>query len=383
MKIKISRIIIFSAFILTFVLLVTGNKLFHSYSEPKTEYRYLALFAEVASLVKTNYVEEVNPNVTFPGAYSAMLAALDNQSAYLDQEKTALYYLYMQEKTCASGIYGAKNDGYFAVTDVIANSPAAAACLKAGDYIKAVNGKSIYGLSFWEMALALVSEQPTALELVVLKENALDPVKIKVQTVRHLAVEESQPIIEKIRDDILRVNVQRVNAATCAALKQALTQSATNHPHHLLLDLRKYRGGDLNSFTVLCQLLFPQKVTLHLKLKERTETIVLGSTTNPAYRAVVIINPSTILYGELLAVLFKAANPNVTLVGLKTEGFISQLKHVALPDGSSILLSDGLFHLENQKSLNTGLDPDIVVKNQDFDAIIDRSIAILDARQKQ
>lgn len=84
MKKRINLFVLFAAVMLVVVVMVGGTKLFHSNSESKKEYRYIGLFSEVAALVRTDYVKEIEPGDKFPGAYSAMLASLDKLSAYLD-----------------------------------------------------------------------------------------------------------------------------------------------------------------------------------------------------------------------------------------------------------------------------------------------------------
>ena len=66
---------------------------------------------------------------------------------------------------------------YFYITDIAAGSFAEKAGLKAGDIIKAINGKSIYSQTFWEMYLALLSSNSKNISVVLLKTKNGDKKK--------------------------------------------------------------------------------------------------------------------------------------------------------------------------------------------------------------
>jgi carboxyl-terminal processing protease len=380
---RFNRIVIFCAVLLLLVWMVGGKKLLNSFSKAKKEYQYISLFSEVTALVRSEYVEEVEPDRTFPGAYSAMLASLDRTSAYLDSTRTVLYNLYLQGKTCGSGIYGTKSADYFLVTDVAEGSPAKRAGLKPGDMIKAVNGKSIFGLSYWEMYLSLQTAKPAALDIVIFKKGAATPSRLTIKT--KSPTFSTSAVGKKIKKDILLVKLPRLDETHAGALEQLLekeSSAAEGKPLKLILDLRQYSGGSMNALTRVARLLLPGPVNLAVKTKQKEETISLGSGDAYKYRAAVILDVSTIMYGELLAALLKSSASPVTLVGTKTRGFISKLKHIPLSDGSSIVITEGLFLLDGKNLADSGITPDIEIKKEDTAGIIDRCIAVLDTPQK-
>lgn len=385
---KIKYFIFPVVLLVVFFFVFGGTKIFRSFSQAKKEYDYLALFSEVVSLIKTDYVEKIQPAEKFPGAFSGMLRALDKTSAYLDSEQSKIYNLYLQNKVYNCGIYGTRYSNYFYVTDVVKNSTPEACEIKPGCIIKAVNGKSIYGQPFWQMYLSLLSDKPETIELVLLKEGSSKPCKVNVQT----GPPKDTPIFKKIREDIYLVELSRIDKERVTFLKHQLGQEQGrrpgSNPLKLIIDLRKYSGGNLDSFIQLAKLFFNKTIPLKLTLKTKSgeETFSLGSNHALSYRAVVIINKSTRMYGELLANLFKISQPPntsvFTLVGIETSGFISKLKQVPLKDGSSILLTEGLFLLNGKNPGKSTVKPDVKIKAEDFAAIIDRSISILEKTNK-
>jgi carboxyl-terminal processing protease len=375
---KLNKTLFGVVILVVFFFLLGGKKIFKSQSETEKEYQYLSLFSEVVTKVKTKYVEAIDTKDKFPGAFSAMLSSLDPFSSYLDAEKTEIYRSYQQGQFYGCGIYGAKRMNYFYITNVNTGSSAEKAGLKVGDIIKTVNGKSIYAHSFWEMYLSLLSTKPQNLEVILLQTKERDTKKINLQT--ELII--PRTIIKPIQKNVLLVKLSRFDAAAALLLKDRLI---THHkPLKLIIDLRRYTGGDFESFKKIINLFFKGTILLTLKLKDKEEDFLLGSKDALEYQAVVIINRSTRMYGELLAALFRQAGAvaqrPASLVGTSTQGFISKLKAIQLEDGSSILLTEGLFLLNGKPTASKGVKPDIIIKDKASREIIKKSISILNSR---
>lgn len=374
---KFNRFAFFFIILLVLFFIVGGKEIFQFHPEAKKEYDYLSLFSEIISLVKTDYVEEIQPEKKFPGAFTRMLDSLDKSSTYLDVSKTEMYRLYRQDKAYSCGIYGIKRSNYFHIIDIAPNSPADTYGLKPGDTIKAINGKSIFRQSFWEIYLSLLADKPETIEIVLLQneKSSAKPKIIKLET----AAINNDLTVSEIESSIYLVEIPRIDEKNAALLKQKL-ESELSHKKHskLVIDLRKYSGGNLDAFIQLTTLFFPHSIPLTLKTKYNQETLLLGSPRAPSYHAVVIINKSTRMYGELLALLFKDfARENVTLVGTKTNGYISKVKQFPLKDGSSILLTEGIFLLNGKNPAKTGVTPDVRIIEKKSAKIIDRAVAIL------
>jgi C-terminal processing protease CtpA/Prc len=221
-----------------------------------------------------------------------------------------------------------------------------------------------------------MTEKPTPIDLVIVRENTDKPQEIKLQT----QYPTNELRIQKIEKNITHVELTRIDDDQVKILKSRLAQDyLENKPLKLIIDLRKYEGGDIEPFIELTTIFFNRTIPLTLKLKNETESYTLGTDKTPDYQAVVIIDKSTMMYGELLATLFKTygAKNKITLVGNKTRGFTSKMIQIPLDDGSSILLTAGLFLIEGKNPPKTGVIPDIEIKGDEAPTIIDRSIATL------
>lgn len=362
--------------IFIFSYFTAGKKFLKFFSETKKDYQYLTLFSEIASKTKSDYYEEVKPGEKFPHAYSAMLGYVDKTCAYLDARRTKLYELYRTGNFYSTGIYGAVISNYFHISDVVKGSPAEKAGLAPGDIIKAVGGESMYSLPFYQMYLSLLSDKTENIEIIVYKKISKETVKV------HLPTEllESKTRITTITDDILLVEIPRFDQESAACLK-------ANLPHanrlKLIIDLRNYSGGDFESFLEITKIFFNEAANFAVTLEKKntTDSFPVGAKDALDYRAVVIVNKSTIMYGELLAALFQAAGQdkkyNITIIGRKTPGLVAKLLHIKFEDGSSILLSAGFFFIQEKPAAKSGVIPQIDLPANGFDDVIDRCKTIL------
>ncbi|MCK4764671.1 MAG: PDZ domain-containing protein [Candidatus Aminicenantes bacterium] len=378
---RLQKLFFFVVIIFIVFYLMGGPKVFDFFSEKKIDHQYLSLFAEIAGKTKRNYFENVQPGQKFPGAYTGMLRSLDKSSAYLNPRQTAVYDLYRSGTYCSTGIYGVRLSGYFYISDVVKDSPAQKAGLIPGDVIKTVGDNSLYALPYYQMHLSLLSAEPGDIQVSVYKKAAGKTIKINLQT--QLSVSSAR--VKEIAAGKLLVELPKIDKTAVKYLKEKLKNT---RPLKLIIDLRRYSGGDFASFLEIAGIFFndrllqPFPFPLTLKKKKGSREFLLGSKDAPDYKAVVIVNRSTIMYGELLALLFKNCKQGVTLIGAGTPGFISKLKQVKFDDGSSVLLSEGFFLVGGKNAAGSGVTPHIELKNKEFANILDRCTALMDEEQQ-
>jgi len=365
---KISKILFFTSIIFVFFFLFGGKKIFRAFSDIKKDQKYLSLISEITALVKTRYVETVEPCSKFPGAFSFMLNSLDKFSAYLNPKKSKIYRLFQDGSVFSLGIYGRKLHNYFYVTDVIKNSPAFKNGLEYGDIIQAVNGKNLTTFSFWEILLSFFTEGPEKIELVIKKNNSSKINNVTLQT-ESLS---TSPAIRKIVDNIYLITLLRIDIQSVQLIEEKMKIYPASK---WIFDLRKYSGGDFKSFLSLTRLLINKKMPLFLETKKSLEKFLVGSDNSLKYKGLFIISSSTIMYSELLAFLLKIAGK--TLVGSKTLGFMPRLSQFFLQDGSSVLLTSGFLKYQNQELCETKVIPQFEVKESQSETLIKYCIKLL------
>src|SRR5687768_17635743 len=106
------------------VLLLLGAVMGQSAS-PEEPYRHLAVYTEVLSRIKSEYVEEPDiKNVTL-GAMNGMLEAIDPFASYLSADQYKQYLKSYEAKKANPGLVLSRRFGYVGVVNAIPGSPAA------------------------------------------------------------------------------------------------------------------------------------------------------------------------------------------------------------------------------------------------------------------
>lgn len=360
---------LFLVFLLLFVFLYfDGFKLFRNRDESTGSDGYLSLFSKVMDLVKTDYVEDVNPAQKFPGAFSSMVSGVDDYSSYLSEKKSRLFQKYQNERYFGCGVYGVKNEKYFSIVDIRPDSPAYKAGLRVGDIIRKANGTSFFELSFWEMFLSMISETPEPFSLVCMKKKSkslqtltIDPVLIT-----------GDIIFKKINHVIRLISLMRMDMNSVNRIKAEMTK---NQKSKWIIDLRKYSGGNFEAFLEISKIFIHEIIPLSLETRNDKMEYLIGSDSDSMDRCVFIINASTTLYSELLAHFLKVSK--ALLIGETTTGFVPYLEQIYLDDGCSLVLNTGVFKIFNQAVLGRGVKPTVNITTADDTVLFSSCVDIL------
>lgn len=107
--------------------------------------RQLELFAEVFSMVRDEYVEDVTDKELIEGALNGALESLDPHSSYVPQEEHSERQKSARREYGGLGIEITMEAGLVKVNYVIPDGPAAKAGIKRDDFITAVEGDKVLG----------------------------------------------------------------------------------------------------------------------------------------------------------------------------------------------------------------------------------------------
>ena len=150
------------------VLLLVGTTFGRS-SASEGAYRQMAVFAEVLSHIKSDYVEEPNlANVTL-GAMNGLLESIDPFASYLNAEQYKQYLTHKGEYRGDVGLVLSKRFGYVGVVGALAGSPAAKAGLTTGDLIESIKGVATRDMPLAYAELLLRGQPGSNIEISILR----------------------------------------------------------------------------------------------------------------------------------------------------------------------------------------------------------------------
>lgn len=208
-------------------------------------YRQLELFADVLARVEQDYVTEINEEEAMEAAIQGMLASLDPHSSYMN----AADYREMQTQTRGEygglGIEVTSEDGVVRVVSPIDGTPAARAGIQAGDYLTAIDGESIVGLTLNDAVRRMRGEAGSSITVTVAREGT-DPFDVTLQR----EIINVRAVTARVENgDVGVIRISTFNERTGDMLQDAIRQVKRDTGGRLrgvVVDLRNNPGGLLD-----------------------------------------------------------------------------------------------------------------------------------------
>ncbi|HEX8899678.1 S41 family peptidase [Vitreimonas sp.] len=207
-------------------------------------YRQLELFADVLARVEQDYVTEINEEEAMEAAIQGMLASLDPHSSYMN----ATDYREMQTQTRGEygglGIEVTSEEGVVRVVSPIDGTPAARAGIQAGDYLTAIDGESIVGLTLNDAVRRMRGEAGSSITVTVAREGT-DPFDVTLQR----EIINVRAVTARVDGDIGIIRISTFNERTSDMLQDAIRtvrRDTGGRLRGVVVDLRNNPGGLLD-----------------------------------------------------------------------------------------------------------------------------------------
>ena len=337
----------------------------------------LYLLEAVIRLIRNDYLEEKDPLRTIDGSFKGLVNSLDGLSSYLDAENTARYLEQKGVPLRGPGIVVFKRYGAFPqVTGIIEGSPAEKEGLQIGDLITEVNGKATPAMSLVEVNLCLYDKDEVPLGLKVLRDDKtidvnVDRILLSPGPVAHSAQEGTSGIMR----------IARMSAPCVSEIKTKVLPGIRAGKKPLILDLRNCAEGDFEEARQFINL-FLKTESLGYFEKKGAAKEVLASPEEPLLAKlplIVWINQGTLGPAEAVAAVLKEFG-RAKVVGIATPGLAAKHEEIPLEDGTSLLLTSGVFCLNSGVQLwGRGVEPDVPmdVDEQSFQSFLKKTQPLL------
>ena len=325
-------------------------------------YEKLRVFAEVLTLVKKNYVEDVKEDDLIYGAIRGMLNSLDPHSSFMPQDAFKEMQVETKGEFGGLGIQIGTKDDMITVVAPIDDTPADRAGIKAGDKILKINGESTKGMSMDDAVKRLRGAKGTQVTINIYRKDWAEPKDftltrdiIKIRSVKSKVLE----------DKIGYVKITQFQEQTASDLGAAIKKLEQDDVKSLILDLRNNPGGLLDSSVdVSGQFLPGGKLVVYTKGKNENKKEYHTKNDRERFELpmVVLVNEGSASASEIVAGALKDWSRAV-IVGATTFGKGSVQTVIPLSDGSGLRLTVARYYTPKGTSIqNTGIIPDIIVK---------------------
>lgn len=298
-------------------------------------------------------------------AINSMLESLDDPySRYLDKKNYAEQNTSINSKITGIGVNIASMKGKTYVVNVIEDSPASAAKLKAGDIISKVNGKDITGFKTSEVADLVRGPENTTVNLTVVRDSKILIFDIKRKEIKIKTVKSS------IYKNIGYIQILSfIGTTTPEEFIEALEK--TDKTEGLIIDLRGNTGGLLPNAIFIANMFINQGKIVSIVGRNGYKRNIYAQSTD-----YIVDKPVLILVDEASASaseIFSGAMKDyhkAKLIGTKTFGKGMVQKIIPMPNETGLNLTIAKYLTPSGHDINKkGIQPDIEVKLNEKDII--------------
>lgn len=328
------------------------------------------LILQAWDAVSNNFVDtnKINSKKMAYAAIDAMVNSLGDTGhsrfqtkAEFDDEQNQLN----NASTVGIGVYlsgGGKDP--LRIDAIIPDSPAAkSGKLKPGDFITAVDGKDISGMTIAQVRPLITGKAGTSVTLTIKRSSTKLPTVFDVTLVR---ASFTAPIVVSYTVPELNIAVIQITQFASGAdkeLKQAIKDAKAKNVQGIVLDLRDNPGGYLNEAISVASEFIPagpnkNVLIVRTRADRQPQAVETGglATTMPL---AILVNGNTASAAEIVTGAIKVNRPDVHVIGEKTFGTGTVLQPFTLADGSVILIGTAEFLLPDGSSIyNKGIQPD-------------------------
>jgi len=323
-------------------------------------YKQIAVYTDVLSRIKSEYVEEPDMKSVTLGAINGLLEAIDPFASYLNAEQ---YKEYLKNKDAEKGGVGlvlSKKFGYVGVVDAIPNSPADKAGFSTGDMIESIRGIATRDMPLAYASLLLQGKPGTTVEVSVLSVRHPDP---KQFTLTRAVIEHPKVTHKMMPDQIGYIQAESLFPGASAEIAAAVKDLEKQGAKKLLLDLRHCASATPDEGVAVANLFENKGLITYLQGQKypRKDFDADPAKAITSLPVVVMTNRGTAGGAEIAAAAMLDSK-RADVVGERTYGDASVRQAITMDDGGAIILSVAKYYSPNGTAIqDNGVTPNVQV----------------------
>jgi carboxyl-terminal processing protease len=332
---------------------------------PRQDYESLEAFTNILSIVKKNYVEDVETKNLVNGAINGMLSSLDPHSAYLTPELYKELQMDTQGRFGGLGIEITVKGGILTVVSPIEDTPAAKAGVKPGDQIFKIEDEFTKDMTLVDAVKKMRGPKGTKITISIKREGVPELIDftlmrdtIRVQSVRSRNLEEGYGYIR------LAQFQERSDRDLQKALEKMVAEKAGLKG--LVLDLRNNPGGLLTQAVRVADLFLDSGLIVYTEGRIESQKQKYFAQKDGSwldFPIVVLVNGGSASASEIVAGALQDHKRAIVL-GTKTFGKGSVQTILPLDDSSALRLTTARYFTPKGRSIQAmGIVPDIIVES--------------------
>lgn len=249
------------------------------------------------------------------------------------------------------------------ILSVIEDGPAYKAGMMANDYIIAVNGQDVTGMTSAKVRELIVGETGTEVKVKVLRGKE----ELELTCIRD-TVEVSQLETKMLGDKTAYIKILQFTSNSPEEVKACVEELRSKSVKNVVLDLRDNPGGELQAAVDIANIFISAGAIGELRYKDETRNEVIRSTNfhAPNFKMIVLVNEHSASASEFLAMAIQSRGVG-KILGTQTYGKGSMQVLNRAVTGAGFKYTVGEFYSYKGQRINTiGVKPDIPVKNEEI-----------------
>ena len=329
-------------------------------------YEQLDLFGIIFDRIRNNYVEEVDEAELIEAAINGMLTSLDPHSSYLPPSDFAEMQVDTRGEFGGLGIEVTQEEGYVKVITPMDGTPAMEAGVEAGDFIIAVDGESLLGLTLEESVELMRGPVGSEIILTVIREGLEEPLDIDIT---RDVIKLTAARVRNINDTIV-VRVSTFNDQTYPNVRDGLQRAidevgGIDSVNGVVLDLRNNPGGLLTAGISLSDAFLEQGEIVSTRGRSPQDGERFNARPGDLIDGkpmVVLINGGSASASEIVAGALQD-HRRAVVVGTKSFGKGSVQSVMPIQGDGAMRLTTARYYTPSGRSIQAlGVSPDILVK---------------------
>jgi carboxyl-terminal processing protease len=345
---------------------VAGPLIAQEAASEASVYQQLDLFGDIFERIRAEYVEEVDAADLIEAAIDGMLTSLDPHSGYLSPEDAADMRVETRGEFGGLGIEVTQEEGWVKVVSPMDGTPAEAAGIQSGDFITAVNGESMLGLTLDDAVELMRGPVGSEIIITVVREGTPEPFDVSIirDTIKLTAVRarsEGQAVVLRITT----FNDQTFPDLTSGLAEQIEAAGGIENVNGIVLDLRNNPGGLLNQAIYVADAFLDAGEIVSTRGRDPAMGDRYNATPGDLAEGlpiVVLINGGSASASEIVAGALQD-HRRAIVVGTQSFGKGSVQTVVPLQGDGAMRLTTSRYYTPSGRSIQSlGISPDIIVQ---------------------
>ncbi|WP_296426816.1 S41 family peptidase [Yoonia sp.] len=331
-----------------------------------TVYEQLDLFGDIFERIRAGYVEDVDEKDLIEAAINGMLTSLDPHSSYLSADDAAAMRVQTSGEFGGLGIEVTQEDGWVKVVSPMDGTPADAAGIQAGDFITAVDGESVLGLTLDDAVTMMRGPVGSEIIVTIVREDEVEPFDVSIirDTIKLTAVR------SRTEGNAVVLRVTTFNEQTFPNLRDGLEKQIEDaggieNVDGIVLDLRNNPGGLLNQAIYVSDAFLDAGEIVSTRGRDPSDGERFNAAMGDLAQGkpiVVLINGGSASASEIVAGALQD-HRRAIVVGTKSFGKGSVQTVVPLRGEGAMRLTTARYYTPSGRSIQAlGISPDIIVE---------------------